>query len=227
MKVIILHGWAYDTKKWQPFLDALKQHGIETTMLDIPVLTKKVETPWDIDDYMQWLDQQVGAGPVVLIGHSNGGRLGLNYATRFPSKVAKLILLDSAGIPRTELKSRIKRTVFKALAKAGKPLTKAPAARSLLYKVARARDYLEAEPVARATMINLLKSDYDLDLSQVTVPVYIVWGRNDPMTPLKDAYTMQKKLAQAHEPYVIDDARHGPQFSHAQQVADYVAKALS
>lgn len=227
MKVIILHGWAYDTAKWQPLLQELRAAQVDFKMPPIPGLTQKINQPWTIDDYMQWLDEQIEAGPAVLIGHSNGGRLALNYALRFPEKVQQLILIDSAGIARTELSSRLKRFIFKVLAKSGKVLTKSTAARRLLYKVARARDYLQADPIARATMVNLLQSDYALKLEQVQAPVYIIWGRQDNMTPLKDAYTLEKRLAHAQQPFVIDAARHGPQFSHYTEVAAYIVRALT
>lgn len=224
VRIIILHGWAYDSEKWQPLLGLLNKQGINAELPEIPVLTRKISEPWTIKDYVKWLDELVGTDMVVLIGHSNGGRLALNFAASHPEKVARLVLIDSAGIPRSELSSRLKRAAFKALAKAGKPFIKAPSARRLLYKIARARDYLNAEPVARATMINLLKSDYSLDLEKVRAPVYIIWGRRDAMTPLKDAYAFAKRLPNAYEPFVIEGARHAPQFTHAKDVADYISR---
>ncbi len=226
MRVIILHGWAYDKDKWQPVLGELKKRSINPEMPDIPVLTKRETEPWTIDRYMKWLEGEVGSEPVVLVGHSNGGRLALNFAVSYPDKVKKLILIDSAGIPRTELKSRVKRATFKTLAKIGKPLTKSESARRWLYKIARARDYLNAEPIGRTTMINLLKSDYQLALDKVQAPTFIIWGRHDPMTPLKDAFTMRRRIPLAHEPFIIEDAHHGPQFSHPAEVADYIAKVI-
>ncbi len=227
MKTIILHGWAYDNTKWKPLIEELKRRGIEPTMPDIPVLTKKATEPWSIENYMAWLGKEVGQAPAVLIGHSNGGRLALNFAVHYPERVSHLILIDSAGIPRTELKSKLKRTTFKILAKVGKPLTKSESARRLLYKIAKARDYLDAEPIGRSTMINLLKSDYSLKLEKVQATVDIIWGRQDPMTPVKDAFTMQRRLPNAQKPFIIDDARHAPQFSHPKVVADYIAKVLN
>lgn len=222
MRVIILHGWAYQTDRWQPLLRALKAKGIKAEFPNIPVLTGKADKPWSLNDYMAWLKQMVGDDKVILIGHSNGGRLVLNFASRCPDSVERLILIDSAGVPRTELSSRIKRSVFWLLAKLGKPLANVKPLRRLLYKLARAQDYLEADPIARATMSNLLKSDYSLDLSAIATPANIIWGANDVTTPLKDAYTLAKRLPNAEAPVVIDGGRHSPQFTHTDQVADCI-----
>jgi pimeloyl-ACP methyl ester carboxylesterase len=46
------------------------------------------------------------------------------------------------------------------------------------------------------------------------------------MTPLKDAHALAKRLQNAEPPLVINDARHAPQFSHPDQVADYIMKAV-
>ena len=227
MRVIILHGWAYQTDRWQPLLQALKAKKITAEFPKIPVLTEKATKPWTIDEYMAWLKQMVGDDKVVLIGHSNGGRLTLNFASRYPECVERLILIDSAGIPRTELTSRIKRAVFWTLAKAGKPLAGFKPLRHLLYKLARARDYLEADPIARATMADLLHSDYALDLSAIDRPATIIWGAEDTTTPVKDAYTLAKRLPQAEPPTIISGARHSPQFTHPEEVAERIARAVT
>src|SRR3989344_6868211 len=99
-KLIILHGWAYSTEKWKSFLNLLEEDGVEYEMLKIPGLTAPLKRVWTINDYMGWLRKQVISYklPVVLLGHSNGGRIAAAFAAKYPSKVSKLILIDSAGI---------------------------------------------------------------------------------------------------------------------------------
>jgi pimeloyl-ACP methyl ester carboxylesterase len=95
-KIYILHGWAYDTLKWQPFLDKLKSNGIEPIILKIPGLTDKIDKPWTVDDYVNWLDGKLDKeNKVILLGHSNGGKIALTFAFKFPNKIDKLFLIDS------------------------------------------------------------------------------------------------------------------------------------
>lgn len=226
MRLIILHGWAYQTDRWQALLQTLQAQGLEPEFPHIPVLTEQTDHAWTVNDYMTWLERLIGKDKVILVGHSNGGRLSLNFAGRHPGQIERLILIDSAGIPRTELAARIKRGIFWTLAKLGKPLAQVMFLRRLLYKMARAKDYLEADPISRETMTNLLKSDYALNLSAVTVPTTIIWGKDDGMTPLKDAYTLAKQLPHAQPPVVISNARHSPQFTHTDQVAKIIVRAV-
>jgi pimeloyl-ACP methyl ester carboxylesterase len=176
---------------------------------------------------MAWLKSLIGDDQIILVGHSNGGRLGLNFSSRYPGSVKRLILIDSAGLPRTELSYRLKRGLFRSLAKLGKPLSSIKPLRRFLYKLAGASDYHNADPLARITMTGLLRSDAELDLSAVTVPVSIIWGEGDTTTPLKDAYALAKRLPQAESPVIIKGARHSPQFTHTQEVADYILKVVN
>lgn len=224
--VLILHGWAYDVEKWHPFLHELQGYGIRTKLLHVPGLTTEpLQEAWTIDDYVEWLDKQIGTTRAILLGHSNGGRIALNYAQRFPNKVERLILIDSAGVRPSGLKVTTKRTAFKGLAKVGKVFTKSPKARRLLYRLARERDYYNADMVMRQTMSNLLESDKALDLTQVKVPALLIWGRDDGATPLKLGRTMQQRLT-GSKLEIIDGARHSPQFTHAQTVADLIKREL-
>ncbi len=215
----ILHGWAYDIAKWHPLIEELQNDGISVQMLNIPGLTTEPLTKaWDINDYVSWLKKEIGNTPAILIGHSNGGRISLNFAKKYPDLVKQLILIDSAGIPRRELKARVKRSVLKMAAKTGKVFTRSDRVRRLLYKLGRADDYYKAQPVMRETMANLLQSDYDLDATKVVVPTQLIWGKNDTATPVKDAHALKSQIKDA-QLKIIDDARHSPQFTHMPIVA--------
>lgn len=220
--VYILHGWAYDVVKWHPFIEDLQAAGLDVKMLHVPGLTTEpLTSAWKIGDYLDWLKKEVGDQPAIFIGHSNGGRILLNFAIKYPKLVEQLILIDSAGIPRHELKARVKRNVLKVAAKTGKVFTKNEKIRHLLYKAAREQDYYKAQPVMRETMANLLQSDYELLPEKVTVPTHMIWGRDDTATPLKDAYAL-KKLIKNSDVHVIDGARHSPQFTHAAEVSKII-----
>jgi pimeloyl-ACP methyl ester carboxylesterase len=98
-KVIILHGWAKTLDKWNPLIEELNKKGASANLLRIPGLTEKLEKVWNLSDYVKWLKNIVDkeSDKVVLIGHSNGGRIALAFASKYPEKVEKLILIDSAG----------------------------------------------------------------------------------------------------------------------------------
>src|SRR3989338_2080079 len=210
-EVIILHGWTYSLEKWQTFLKLLKEKGIEPIMLNVPGLTSKNDNVWNIGDYVNWLKEIVDKekNKVILIGHSNGGRIALNFAIKYPDKLSNLILIDSAGIYHNELSLNIKRLFFGSVAKIGKKLSSSERMKNLLYKIIGERDYKNADPLMRQTMINLINSDKELNLSKITIPTLIIWGENDQTTLLSDGKLMNSQIANSKF-NIIDNAKHSP-----------------
>lgn len=224
IKIIILHGWTYSLEKWQAFLELLKEKGIEPVMLNVPGLTSEKDKVWDIENYVNWLKEIINKEKdrVVLIGHSNGGRIALNFAIKYPEKISNLILIDSAGIYHNELPLALKRVIFKTLAKFGaQTLGRVHLLRNLLYKMAGESDYKNANSNMKQTMINLLNSDKFLKPENIQTPTLIIWGGKDKITPLSDGLLINK-LIKNSKLEIIKDARHSPQFTHPQKVAKII-----
>jgi pimeloyl-ACP methyl ester carboxylesterase len=227
-KIFILHGWTYSTEKWNPFIDLLKKNGLELHLLNVPGLTQETNRPWKIDDYVDWLKQILDKekNKVILIGHSNGGRIALNFAIKYPDKLSHLILIDSAGVYHNELSLKIKRLVFGSVAKIGKKLSTSETLRSILYKIVGESDYKNATPVMKQTMLNLVNSDKSLSLDKVEVPTLIIWGREDKTTPLSDGKIMHGFIKNS-KLQIIEGACHSPMFTHATEVANAIVNNLT
>lgn len=226
-KIIILHGWTYSTEKWQIFLDILEKKGFELIMLHVPGLTSENDKVWRTEDYVNWLYEKIEKEKtkVVILGHSNGGRIALNFAIKYPEKVEKLILIDSAGIYHNELPLALKRVIFRTLAKWGKKITGSNMLKNSLYKFIGESDYNNASVNMKQTMLNLLNSDKSLKIGNIQTPTLIIWGGEDKITPLSDGRLIDK-LIKNSKLKIIENARHAPQFTHPNQVAEAIANYL-
>jgi pimeloyl-ACP methyl ester carboxylesterase len=226
-KIIILHGWAYDTAKWSLFVALLKEKKFDVVILKIPGLTAPLEEVWTLDSYVTWFKKIVDQEKekVILLGHSNGGRIGLAFSIKYPEKVSRLILIDSAGIYHNELKLRLKRFIFGTLAKIGKKAKNIQAVKTLFYKLVREHDYEKANPYLRKTMQNLINADLSNVLQDINIPTTIIWGAADRITPLSDGKIMKQKIKGATLD-VITDARHSPQFTHPEKVRDIIVREI-
>lgn len=221
-KILILHGWTYSTEKWSEFIKLLgEKNNVE--LLKIPGLTENLKEVWNLENYVEWLKEKIEKekGKVILVGHSNGGRISLSYLSQYPTHVSKLILIDSAGIYHNELPIRLKRLVFKIIAKVGRKITKSETLRKALYKISRERDYYEASETVKKTMVNLITSDISHILPEIKTPTLIVWGREDSVTPLSDGVIMHK-LIKNSKLEIINEGRHSPQFTHPKEVAEKI-----
>ncbi|MBI2613163.1 MAG: alpha/beta hydrolase [Candidatus Levybacteria bacterium] len=228
MKVIILHGWTYSLGNWQTFLEILIKKGIYPNMLNVPGLTSKNDKVWNMEDYVNWLKEIVDKekDKVILIGHSNGGRIAANFAIKYPEKISKLILIDSAGIYHNELPLALKRVIFKTLAKAGKVVKGSSILKNIFYKIVGETDYINANRNMKQTMINLLNSDKSLKPENIQTPTLIFWGKEDKITPVSDGRLLNR-LIKNSKFFVIDNARHSPQFTHPKEVADIILNTLT
>ncbi|MBI4096633.1 MAG: alpha/beta hydrolase [Candidatus Levybacteria bacterium] len=226
-KIIILHGWTKNLDKWKNFLANLDKKRIDYEFPKIPGLTEDLNEVWKLQDYVKWLKKIIDKekDKVILIGHSNGGRIALSFVNLYPEKVKKLILIDSAGIRHNELPHKIKVLVFKIIAKIGKKITSSRALEDVLYKLAREGDYRKSSPIMKQTMINLTAADLKPILPQITTPTLIIWGENDKITPLSDGELMHE-LIKGSKLEIIQDAKHSPMFTHAKQVAEMTYEHL-
>ena len=99
--VVMIHGLAASYHDWDDLIPELVSHGYAAFALDLlghgespkpPVRTYRID--WVFDHLSGWIDSLHLDRPPVVIGHSLGGYLALEYALRFPERVRALVLVD-------------------------------------------------------------------------------------------------------------------------------------
>ena len=204
----VIHGWTYTVAPWEKTTAILKKNGIELKMLHVPGLTSKSDKVWTIDQYVEWADQNIPDGAIAL-GHSNGGRILLNLLSKNPAKLHHVILLDAAGVYEESKKRNIAYRVSKIMA----PLKKITILRKVFHKLLGASDYDRAPENMKRTLANMLDSDKKLDMTKVSTPATILWGKQDNITPPRQALKMHRALRNStlkfydnwtHAPYICD-----------------------
>lgn len=204
----VIHGWTYTVAPWETTIQILKKHGVEIKMLNVPGLTFPSGKVWTIDEYTEWADQNIPDGAIAL-GHSNGGRILLNLLSKKQDKLKHLILLDAAGI----YEESKKRDIAKKVSKIAAPLKAIKPLRKVYHKLLGASDYDHAPENMKKTLANMLESDKSLDISKVTVPTTILWGKLDNVTPPRQAEKMHALIKGSklqfhdnwtHAPYICD-----------------------
>lgn len=209
----IIHGWTYTVEPWRHTLQIMREKGISVKMLRVPGLTEESKKEFTIEDYVKWADHEIPDGAIAL-GHSNGGRILLNLCSEKPEKLKSLILLDSAGIYEPSLKKR----VVEKMAKIGKPLKKIPVIDKTFHKITGSTDYSRAPENMKKTLVNMIESDKDLDLSKVETKTFILWGKKDTTTPPRQGTAMYEKLPNAEIKFYANWT-HAPYISSPEELA--------
>lgn len=230
-KIFILHGWAVregeqSREMWKPFIDGLSADDLEIIFLKIPGLTAPLNEVWSLNDYVNWLGDEIEGRAtgekVVLIGHSFGGQIASRFTSKNNHKVDKLVLIDSSGIKDMSFFAILKRNVFFVLAKIGKIFFRNDFFRNVLYKLARESDYKKASPLLRKTMAKILDDQVLGDLPNIDSDTKIIWGSDDKVTPVKHARKFNSLIAGSVLEFV-DGARHSPQFTHPEKTSKIVS----
>jgi pimeloyl-ACP methyl ester carboxylesterase len=102
MNVVFLHGFGEDASVWNDFLTHLpKEHNYF-----IPDFSH-LKSCFSISEYAEWLKKELDKARIeqmVLIGHSMGGYISLEFAELHPEQILGLGLFHSSAAPDSEEK---------------------------------------------------------------------------------------------------------------------------
>jgi pimeloyl-ACP methyl ester carboxylesterase len=203
--LLFLHGWGVSSGLFAPILDAL-QEGHRLIVPDLPGFgaTPEPDVPWSVHEYAAWcsaLLDRLGVETCDLIGHSNGGRIGIVMAATYPGRVRRMVLAGSAGIrPRRTVRAVARVRFYKALRMVERSVLIPAALRRAAGRNADQRgsaDYRAVSGVMRGTLVRIVNEDLRTLLPHLDLPVLLVWGDQDTETPLDDGRLMERLIPDA------------------------------
>lgn len=225
--ILLLHGWQDNLRTF----DAIAQILSETNRviyLDLPGFGQS-ETPkktWNLDDYVVFVKnfiQKLEIQVDIIVGHSFGGRIAIKGAATNNLQLAKIILINSAGIAKSKTPLNF---ILKILAKIGNVLISIPPfvfwkekLREKFYK-SIGSDYLNAGAM-RETFLKIIAEDLSESAKKINIPTLLIWGENDTETPLSDGKLFSQIIPHS-KLEIIKEAGH---FAHQEKPKE-VAKLI-
>ncbi len=192
--VLLLHGWGQNIEMMQPLGDPLAKD-FHITILDLPGFGKSSEPTyaWDLEDYADMLGEFIKKLKIknpVIIGHSFGGRLAIQYSYNNP--ISKLVLLASpctVGNDNVSLKTKILKKLYSidALKKIG----------DIAKNYIGSRDYKMASPMMKKILVNTVSHDLVGYARQIEEPTLLIWGDNDSEAYLSDGKILEDVMTDA------------------------------
>lgn len=192
--VLLLHGWGSSAELMQPLARGL-QDTYRVVNVDLPGhgLTPPPPEPWGVPEYAdlvrEVIEREMGGGPVPLVGHSNGGRIGMYLATtpELAPLLSKLVLVSPSGItPRRTWKYYLKKYTAKIL-KAPFLLLPEPLRgygldwlrHTFLWKLLGSSDYRSLDGVMREVFVKTVSFHLDEKVRDIRIPTLLFWGDQD------------------------------------------------
>jgi pimeloyl-ACP methyl ester carboxylesterase len=197
--VLALHGWSRTRRDFSAVLAPPGADPLDAIALDLPGFGATPSPPdaWGSTEYAALVAcvLEEMATPVVVLGHSFGGRVAVELAAQRPDDVAALVL---TGVPLIRPEGSV-RTPFAF--RAGRLLHRAgllPASRmEALRRRYGSSDYRAAEGVMRQVLVRVVNERYDEALAAIRCPVTLVWGDDDSTAPVDMARVVAKSLGDA------------------------------
>jgi len=104
LPVVLLHGWALAQHTYRNVIETVAAQGCQVIAPALPGFGGTADLPGDsfsIRGYAQWvadfLDGLELSEPAVVVGHSFGGGVAVQFAHDFRSRVRSLVLVNSIG----------------------------------------------------------------------------------------------------------------------------------
>lgn len=187
--LVLLHGWG-GTRESLRGIGVLFERTHCVHLIDLPGFGEAPPPPedWDTNSYADLVQHYVLErlpGPVVLVGHSFGGRVAVRLASRRLPSIVGAVLMGVPGLPDLQWsRARVYRSAIRALRRVFGLLRPIAGDGPLAWHTRRfgSRDYLAAGPLRRL-LVRTVNEDLTEPARTIACPVLLVWGTDDTETP--------------------------------------------
>jgi pimeloyl-ACP methyl ester carboxylesterase len=231
--MVFVHGLSGSWQNWLEQLPVFAAAGWRCVAMDLPgfgwsdMPREKITIP----RYAAWLDQllqALGVSRAVVVGNSMGGFIGLELAITFSTWVDRLVLVSAAG-----LTIETQRGLFWAVKPVGRALAMTTGwlasrsdelarrrrSRLAMFSIVAAHPEKLPAPLVAEQLRGSGKpgfidafdalTDYPIRdrLAEISAPTLVVWGEDDPLVPVRDAWELGRLIPHARV-VVYEDTGH-------------------
>jgi pimeloyl-ACP methyl ester carboxylesterase len=211
--LLLLHGLMGSLSNWGKVIeDFSTEYRVIVPVLpiyDLPLLTTGVKT---LAKYVHKFIKFKQLTDVTLLGNSLGGHVGLIYVLAHPAMVKSMVLTGSSGLyenafggsfprrgSRDFIREKVEYTFYD-------PKTATDELVDDVFRIINDRhSVIRLLAMAKSAIRHNMKKD----LHKINVPVSLIWGRDDKITPPEVALEFHQELPDS-ELHWIDHCGHAP-----------------
>ena len=227
--IILLHGLMGGVENFGEMVDFIseeyKVYGLDLKLFEGSILKVSVKS---LSDYLYEFMNHLGLSSAVLLGNSMGGHIALIFSKEHPEMVGSMILTGSSGLYESAMGDSFPRRGDKGYIR-----TKTE---EVFYDPAVATDELvdRVFEIAnnRISILKLLgyaksaiRHNMAEDIPNFTMPVCLIWGEHDKVTPPKVADEFHSLLPNS-ELHWIPLCGHAAMWEHPEEFSKIVLKFL-
>jgi len=228
--IILLHGLMGGVENFGEMVDFIseeyKVYGLDLKLFEGSILKVSVKS---LSDYLYEFMNHLDLSSAILLGNSMGGHIALIFSKEHPDMVDGMVLTGSSGLYESAMGDSFPRRGDKDYIR-----TKTE---EVFYNPAVATDELvdRVFEIAnnRVSILRLLgyaksaiRHNMAEDLPKFKMPVCLIWGEHDKVTPPKVADEFHKLLPNSELNW-IPLCGHAAMWEHPEEFSKIVLKFLS
>jgi pimeloyl-ACP methyl ester carboxylesterase len=246
--IVLVHGLGTRAARTWARLIPLLATDYHIVAVDLPGFghSSKGNKLYSPDNYTRFLDYLVTRTvntPYMLVGHSMGGNVAIDYAIQHPGRFQRLVLVDAAGVlhrfaysqylahfgiahipefypaQRSDLR-KFTSELLESLSLKSKWMSQAEA--TILENPTLRQSLLQGDPNTIAGYA-MAMADYSGQLKQIKQPTLILWGEQDEVAPLRTGKLLARQLPNAAL-VTLANAGHSPMDDRPQQFATWLER---
>ena len=219
--MIFLHGLMGNLTNFQHQVDYFSSRGYEVVIPLLPLYSMPLATTsvTSLTKFVKKFIDHKGYSKVILVGNSLGGHIALLFQKLFPSYLKSIVLSGSSGLseaamgnsyPRRGDRDYIAERVRDVFA------VKEVATEELIDQVfSTVNDRMKAIKTL-AISKSAMRHNMAEDITSFHLPVCLIWGRQDAVTPPEVADKFHELLPNS-DLFWIDNCGHAAMMEHPQE----------
>lgn len=216
--IIILHGLMGGLGNFEAFISHFPNKGYQVFMPELPIYTASIINTnvkyfsKFIFDFIKFLKIK----DMILIGNSLGGHVALLFSKLYPNIAKGLVLTGSSGLYENAMGDTYpKRGDYEFIKKKTQNVfySEKIATKEIVDEVFESVNNRNKVIRILAMAKSAIRHNMAQDLPNIRIPVALIWGKNDNVTPPEVAKEFDKLLPNS-KLYWVNKCGHAPMMEH-------------
>ena len=205
-------------------------NGYKVLIPELPIYTMSLAKT-NVKSFAKYLRDFIdfkGFDDVILLGNSLGGHIGLYHTKLFPEKVKALVITGSSGLYESAMGGGYtKRGDYEVIKKKAQEVFYDPevATKEIVDEVYETVNDRNKLVKTLAIAKSAIRHNMAKDLPKMVLPVCIIWGKNDTVTPPEVAVEFHDLLPDS-DLFWVDKCGHAAMMEHPDEFNDILFKWL-
>ncbi|MDX2190279.1 MAG: alpha/beta hydrolase [Bacteroidota bacterium] len=227
--LLLLHGLFGALSNWDGVISHFsKEYRVMIPILPILDMPVKSATIEGLTEFVEGFVNIMNISDLSLLGNSLGGHIALVYTMRNPENVRKIVLTGSSGLfentmggsypkrgDRKYIEERVKYTFYDP------NMADEALIEEVMNITNNIRRGLNIVSIAKSAQ----RQNLAADIQKIEVPVLLIWGLNDTITPPHVAHEFNRLLPNSDLRF-IDKCGHAPMMEHPDKFNEYLDEFL-